>query len=338
MPKRKPRIPKSLKIADQFILQAADLTKREAKVLARYHRTLREARSSIKQTIGALEGLNEPPPELFRQVRLGVTRIEKQVNTALAIYEDQHVPTRWLREVGCSIEQAAIIYALLDVEKVKTISGLYRFAGLDPSQRRFSRMDTDRIVNHYRTLYGTVRVNEEMIRTIATDVNRNPNVLVRQANFKWNTEGITWAKFYKILRRSPWCIELREALYRASYDFLRPRNHGPSCPYTELYKYRKAYEEMRNERGDYQELARTILQEKTYNPNTTAFKRYSQGHLPQQHIVARSMRHTAKIFLGHFYQVIYFERYGKQPKMKPYVIDVLGKSTEILCPKWPYKE
>jgi hypothetical protein len=117
----------------------------------------------------------------------------------------------------------------------------------------------------------------------------------------------------------------------------RSRFNGPVSSYTSIYQYRKAYEDMRNTRGDHSDRAYKIFHAGRFDKNSRSYATYSKGMLAQRHIDVRARRWTVKVFLSHAFEVLYYERHGVRPTVKPYVLDVLGKRHEIVCPKWPFK-
>lgn len=338
MPKKRVRLPKikKLKLEEQFILQAADLTRREAKILGRYHKHLRICRSQIKVAADVMKEEGLVLPEIFRQVRLAVTRTEDQVNVALDVYIDQHPGSRWLRSVGLGIEQTVMIYTLIDPDKLTTVSALYRYAGLDPTQVKLRSRDTHAAMRFFQAKYNTEMVTPDIVRAVAEQMNRNVIQILRVSKVEQEGE-ITWGRLYRALRSSPWNRELKEVLYRAGRLLKRGYPTTGGGPYVALYRQRKAYEEMRNARKDYAELAAKELRDGKHRLKSRSYQIYSQGILPQNHIDTRARRWTVKVLLGHLFEVMYYERHRIRPKIKPYVLDVLGMRHEVICPMWPFK-
>jgi len=67
--------------------------------------------------------------------------------------------------------------------------------------------------------------------------------------------------------------------------------------YRKIYDARRAYEEEKNERGDYAALAEKILKGSQFAKTTEAYKAYSQGKLPKGHLKSRAQRYMEKEFL-----------------------------------------
>jgi hypothetical protein len=68
-------------------------------------------------------------------------------------------------------------------------------------------------------------------------------------------------------------------------------------PYREVYDKRKAYEQDKNERGEYAERAARQLKEKSYDKKTEAFKCYSAGKIPPAQIHMSAKRYMEKRLL-----------------------------------------
>lgn len=71
----------------------------------------------------------------------------------------------------------------------------------------------------------------------------------------------------------------------------------PSGPWRAIYDARKAYEQAKNEAGDYAEQAEQRLRDYKYGPTTAAYKAYKAGKLPDLHIHMRAQRYMEKRFL-----------------------------------------
>ena len=338
MPKKTPTIGNELTLEERLRLQAADLTHREGKLLYRYHKNARVLRGSIAQSVMQLKFEKTEPPELFLHLRRNAARLEKQVNNTLEIYGDQHVPVRWMRTVGVGISQAVGIYSSIDIEKSHKISSLWRYCGYDPTVKKLTKKEAGEVIKYYQEETGVKYPDELTIRKVADGLNRGPGQLLRLTRVGTKKTSITWGKLYKAILSYPWNQELKEILYRCGVMFRRTGGRGAvTSPYRAIYDWRKEYEVSRNEAGDYADQAAYKLESRNFRKTTVAYANYIQGKLPPGHLDARARRFAVKIFIVHLHQIMFFQRYRKMPD-KPYVLAVLGKEKEIVCPKWPFKE
>ena len=103
---------------------------------------------------------------------------------------------------------------------------------------------------------------------------------------------------------------------------------NPKSLYGKLWSERKAKEIEANERGEYADQAKKILQTKKIGKDTEAYKHYSKDRLPPGQIHARAKRWAVKIFLAHWFEQAYRLKYGKEPPL-PYVVEHLGHVHQI---------
>lgn len=131
-------------------------------------------------------------------------------------------------------------------------------------------------------------------------------------------------------QKRPWNARLKTLCWKIGESFVKVKNN-PKDVYGKIYEARKAYENEKNERGDYSEQAKLILSKKKIGKDTIAYQYYSEGKLPPGHIHARAKRYAVKLFLSAFHEIAYFVHYGALPP-KPYVIEHLGHVDYIAPP------
>lgn len=160
------------------------------------------------------------------------------------------------------------------------------------------------------------------------DITRCPTV-----GHLWRFAGLdpttTWEKGQK----RPWNADLKVLCWKIGESFVKVQG-SDSDVYGKVYAVRKAYEQERNERGDYADQAASTLERKRIGKDTEAYKAYSIGKLPPAHIHARAKRYAVKLFLAHWHHVAYEVEFGEPPP-KPYVIEHLGHVHYIAPPNWP---
>jgi len=94
-----------------------------------------------------------------------------------------------------------------------------------------------------------------------------------------------------------------------------------------VYAERKALEVSRNDGGLLKEQAAATLEAKKITDKATR-ARYEEGRLPDGRIDLRARRYAVKLFLSHWHDVAYRERYGVAPPL-PYPIAHLGHAHVI---------
>jgi len=143
----------------------------------------------------------------------------------------------------------------------------------------------------------------------------------------WRFAGLDPTVVWKSGEKRPWNASLKVICWKAGQSFMK-NQHRETDVYGRHYRARKAYEQAKNEAGDYADQARAALANKRYGAETEARKWYEQGKLPPGHIDARARRWTVKLFLSHYHDVAYERHYGTPPPL-PYPIAHLGHVDRI---------
>lgn len=146
----------------------------------------------------------------------------------------------------------------------------------------------------------------------------------------WRFAGLDPTVEWNKGQKRPWNARLKTLCWLIGQSFVKVHNH-PKDFYGHLYKERKAYEQQKNEAGDYAEQARRTLEKYKIGKNTEAYKWYCQGKLPPAHIDQRARRWAVKLFLSHYHEVAYQLHYGTKPP-KPFAIEHLGHAHMIHPP------
>jgi hypothetical protein len=132
--------------------------------------------------------------------------------------------------------------------------------------------------------------------------------------------------------KRPWNAGLKVLVWKIGESFVKVKGN-PVSVYGKLYDVRKAYEQEKNERGDYAEQAAAILKARPTHEQRAIYK---QGKLPPGHIHSRAKRYAVKIFLSHWFEQAYRLRWGKVPPA-PFPIAQLGHAHPIE-PEVPFTE
>ena len=134
---------------------------------------------------------------------------------------------------------------------------------------------------------------------------------------------VTWGKGEK----RPWNASLKTLCWKIGESFVKVSGN-PKAFYGTVYKQRKELETARNERGEYADQAKAMLERKRFGKDTQARAHYEAGRLPPAHIHARAKRYAVKLFLAHYFEVGYTLATGHAPPM-PYPIAIQGHAHKI---------
>jgi hypothetical protein len=104
-----------------------------------------------------------------------------------------------------------------------------------------------------------------------------------------------------------------------------------------MYDWRKKYEEKRNDEGYNEKRARELLQKRytTIDREGAPYRAYMEGKLPPGHLDRMARRWAIKLFLEHFHQISFYERYGMLPPSN-YKVSIIGHTDRYKCPRWPF--
>ncbi len=137
------------------------------------------------------------------------------------------------------------------------------------------------------------------------------------------------------LSKPPYNADLKTRCYLLGESFCKVSGKEKSL-YGRLYRERKAYEIKNNSKYLYADQALAQLTSKNYDKNTSAYKSYIEGQLPDGHISQRAKRFAVKIFLVHLFECMYMNYYHKAPPVY-YPLEHLGHF-DYIKPEVPYEE
>lgn len=146
----------------------------------------------------------------------------------------------------------------------------------------------------------------------------------------WKFAGLDPTTTWEKGQLRPWNAKLKTLCWKAGQSFVKVSNNEKDI-YGHIYVERKAYEQAKNEAGEYADIAKAKLEKFKIGKTTEAYKWYSQGKLPPGHIQARAERYAVKIFLSHLFDVWYRMDRGTEPP-KPFAIAILGHAHMIQPP------
>ena len=274
--------------------------------------------------------------------------LEHDLETLLKVFANNNVVCQWATShLGIAHILSVALYAYIDISRAQTAGSIWRYAGLDPTLDWLGKEKAKTIVND---VVGKEKLSQRHVALIADKVNRTPaNIdrLVMLQKASKRDEGqiliedevdeedtalqFTKSDLIKALAKRPWNARLKTLCWKIGISFEKVKNK-PDAFYGQILKDRQNYELVKNENGDYAELAEKRA--KQVGKKTIAYKSYSKGKLPEGHLRARYLRYAAKIFLSHWHHVAY-ETYHGTPPPKPYIISVGGHQQYVTPPNWP---
>ena len=143
-------------------------------------------------------------------------------------------------------------------------------------------------------------------------------------------------KEWKKGMKRPFNAKLKVLCWKAGESFVKVSNKENAF-YGKIYKEWKEKYVQANESGEFAEQCKVILEKKTYNKSTDAYKAYIEGKLPPAHVQARAKRKAVQLFLSHWFEVAYFYHHGTFNPSLPYIIE-RGHSGYIPIPNCPFDD
>lgn len=199
-------------------------------------------------------------------------------------------------------------------EEVKAI-----FAKLSPTK-------VNQLIDACVCLYDKKHPSNKEISQIGMYSGRHQNKI---KSFKTDAGDLTYESIIKGLSKPPYNTKAKTITYQIIDNIIRK---GAS-EYATLYRKRKAYEVANNEAGYYVNEAKNQLRKKNYE-SETAKTCLAQGKLTPAHIDRRARRYVAKIFLSHYFELLWIEKYGRLPKLAPVFSD--GNHYHYIMPEYEY--
>lgn len=256
---------------------------------------------------------------------------EKELLKVLKLVAESDIRGQWLTSiVGIGPTIAANLMAQLDVTKVRYASQFISYCGLSSQSIELGgrpwtgKKEASKIVEDVIEEIGDDKITAEHINLIAARTKWSVDHIQKDAAIygdKKNPDKITgYSKenVIKSISKIPYNKELKTLMFKIGESFIKQSNNKKSL-YGRLYKEYRADYTRRNELGEYKERAAKILTEKNFSKSTNAYKAYSQGKLPDAHIIAMARRKTLKIFISHLFECFYVCEYGDSIPPVPYV-------------------
>lgn len=273
---------------------ATMLDREEARYLVDLYYSVQEQRQRA-----ASQSRTDEPHDLtvwlFDQFRV----IENDIKKALGVYATSQLPGEWAQSVhGIGPVIAAGLLAHIDVNPWKCMA--------KPGQDRCKKSDP----------HSDLGCHQRIIHT---------------AGGVWRFAGLDPTQKWDKGQKRPWNARLKRLAWIIGDSFRKQRN-SPKDFYGKFYEQRKEYETLKNQRGDYADLARESLETKKIS-DPDLKKTLQAGQIPAGRIELRCMRYATKLFLAHYHHVAYESEFNTAPP-KPYVIEHLGHAKYIAPPNW----
>jgi hypothetical protein len=242
------------------------------------------------------------------------TVMEKNMVTVLDKFSLSKLVGVWSRDQkGIGPVIAAGLLAHIDITKAPTVGHIWRFAGLDPTQKWLGKAKAEALVKTFPNR------DEETVRDAALANGLNPDTIWRRAST--NKEGKAISVTLKSLQNAfavrPYNADLKVLCWKTGESFAKVQRYDDAL-YAHMYAQRKKYELERDARGGNAETAARTLTEKNFRDAATKAI-YESGHLPAGRLDLRAKRWAVKLFLSHWHHVAFVEEYGEAPP-KPYIL------------------
>lgn len=310
---------------------AVDLSHDQARYLVDSYYAMQRSRIRLGNQLAAAARGGEPHAtvdHLAGQASL----LEQQIARALDSWTQGDALGRWTRSVhGIGPVLAAGLLAhgdRYDPERPpirRTVGELWRFAGLDPSQRWHGQQGAERIVREVLGAGAKGVVSAEQIEALAARANVKPAFIAAML------EGAkpTVSAVATALAKRPWNAALKRLCFLVGDSFVK-FSASEKCFYGQIYRARKAQEVERNEAGAFAAQAERALAERNIRDRDLR-RTYEAGRLPDGRIDLRARRYAVKLFLAHFHEQGWRLKIGEEPP-SPYPIAALGHAHYIAPP------
>lgn len=117
----------------------------------------------------------------------------------------------------------------------------------------------------------------------------------------WSFAGLNPEMRWEKGQKRPFNAELKVICWKLGESFKWVASHKEAY-YGLVYRCRKLYEQEKNDKGLFADLAEHALKTRRISKATAAYAAYSKGKLPAGRIQLRAGRYAAKLFLAHLWE------------------------------------
>ena len=321
----------------RFLVQAYYQMQDIRIVLSGRIRAIEQGKSYGANVVGE-DGI--PHANALRWLYLNMLGMENEVKKALDVWSSANPVASWCKQVmGIGPVISSGLVAMFDIDRAPSVSHFYSYSGLNDNNNPWlGKEKAKKIVEKY--CHNTKVTIEELVE-LSKDPEcsgRSLDKLIKYAtelDKKKNPTGkYTREALIKGLSKPPYNEELKVLIWKVGQSFIKVSNK-PESLYGRIYKERKAMEIEKNEREEFADQAKRILENtKWKSKNTDTYKAYASGKLPDNHITQRAARYATKIFISHLWEEMYRLRYNNEAP-RPYAIAHLGH-VDIINPEVPF--
>ena len=318
----------------------------QARVIIDSYYQIQKVRIAFQnQTRAVVQGYDEENVE-----QLSVTwilryceNLENQIKKLIQGYAESVPVCRWAMQVkGIGPIFAVSLWCYIDMNICKHANQFLSYAGLnDNNVPWLGKEKAESIVNEAYLECGLAKsdpLNDDVIIFVASKSGRKfENVLRGFENHKalnGDNNVSDRVTLIRYLSKPPYNRNLKTVCYLIGQSFCKVSTRGSK--YGMLYRERRAYETMNNENLMYKDQAERLLSEKNYDKSTPTYKSLSEGKLSAAHINQRSLRWATKIFLTHFFEACWINKYHTEP---PVIYPIAFQDhVDYIEPEVPYEE
>lgn len=257
----------------------------------------KRARNQERAYTKAQEG--EKPSEILSWLAGNSERLEDEIKTVLDVYSENHPIGLWMKaNIGIGPVIAAGLLAHISVENAPTVGHIWRFAGLDPTQKWEK---------------GKKRPWNAALRTLCWKVGQS---FMKFSGHEDCVYGKLYRqrKAYEVERNGATTYKIYLQLKGEGINWLGNPEIDPNAKPEDMIVF--------GVKGN-AETAKIQRETRNYKAGSNAVAWLSQDVLPPGQIDARARRWATKMFLSDLHVVWYFHLRQTMPPL-PYPIKVLG--------------
>ena len=268
--------------------------------------------------------------------------LENQIKKLIESYAKSVPVCEWaMANKGIGPIFAVSLWCYIDIDKCKHANQFLSYAGLNDNNNPWLGKDkAESLVNEAYMECGLKKadkVTDDVIMYLANHSGRNFRNIMngfnkhKESDKSKSSDRVILVKY---MSKPPYNANLKTCCYLIGEAFCKVSNRGSK--YGMLYRERKAWETSNNENLMYKNQADKLLSEKNYDKSTPTYKSLSEGKLSSAHINQRAKRFATKIFLTHFFEACWTDKYHTEP---PVIYPIaFQEHVDYITPEVPFDE